>query len=176
MKWWVPISALAFGAFGALSLRQKYLLLQSLLEVLIFNGCELQFWFTVEIGTVQWQGHGVLVDRIAVFAVIQQRHTKVVLRQVGPFVTPNLTRTPWWKINSITSATSPTNHRTESPDRSFNLLRVLCCTSNLAQSHEVFLCVGLCTWPNWISYVALALRTLTGNSTLRNLWDSAHFT
>lgn len=57
-----------------------------------------------------------------------------------------------------------------------NLLRALCCTSNLAQSHEVFLCVGLCTWPNWISYVALELWTFTGNSTLRNLWDSAHFT
>lgn len=49
-------------------------------------------------------------------------------------------------------------------------------TSNLAQSQDVFLCVGLCTCPNWISYVALGLRTRTGNSTLRNLWDSAHFT
>lgn len=45
-------------------------------------------------GPVQGQGHSVLVDRIAIFAVIQQRHAKVVLRQIGPFVTPNLTRTP----------------------------------------------------------------------------------
>lgn len=119
MKWWVPISALESGAFGALSLRQRSLLLQSALEVLI---CSVTVLELKKNGTVQWQGHGVPVDRIAVFAVIQQRHTKVVLRQVGPFVTPNLTRTPWWKINSITSATSPAGlkHGTEIPDRHFN--------------------------------------------------------
>lgn len=83
------MSALASGAFGALSLRQRCLLLLSVLEVLIFSGSELQF--TVEDNrTIQRQGHGVLVDGIAVFAVIQQRHPKVVLRQVGPLVTPHL--------------------------------------------------------------------------------------
>ena len=49
-------------------------------------------------------------------------------------------------------------------------------TSYLAQSHEVLQCVGLCKWPNWISYVAFMEWTSTGNSTLRNFRFSCHST
>lgn len=155
--------------------------------------------FTViyEGGTSQGQCHGVLVDWIAIFAVIQQCNSKVVLWQISPFVTPNLRRTPWktQRFNSIAFVMTPSltlavlqfKHVSPKQDTSYcpkypwqcvHYAEQLtqCCTSNLAQSHEVFLCVGLCRWPNWISYVALRLRTRTGNSTLRNLWDSAHFT
>ena len=37
-------------------------------------------------------------------------------------------------------------------------------------------CVCLCTCPNWISYVAVWLTMLTGNSTFRNLWFSCQST
>jgi len=40
----------------------------------------------------------------------------------------------------------------------------------------VLKCVGLCRCPNWISYVAVVLTILTGNSTFRNLWLSCQST
>lgn len=135
--------------------------------------------------TSQGQGHRVLVDWIAIFAIIQQRDPEVVLRQIGPFVTPDLRRTSWWKPAKATQSISTAlfmfwqhcwrllSSRWTS---SYSYSSCWCCTSNLAQSHEVFLCVGLCRWPNWISYVASGLWTRTGNSTFRNLCDSAHFT
>lgn len=42
-------------------------------------------------------------------------------------------------------------------------------TSNLAASQVVFLCVGLCTLPNCVSYVAVLLRMSKGISTKKSV-------
>lgn len=78
------MSAAASGAFGALSLKKSRFWLEMSLN-LIQVGPEVK-------KASQGQSHGVLVDGVTVFAVVQKGDSKVVLREVGPFVTPNLAR------------------------------------------------------------------------------------
>lgn len=49
-------------------------------------------------GNSQRQCHDVLEDRIAIFAIVQQGDSEVVLRQICPFMTPNLSATSMWEI------------------------------------------------------------------------------
>ena len=84
------MSAFAFGALGALSLREKSFVRCRDRRHSVKLNHTVRLVAHEQRETSQGQSHGVLVDRIAVFAVIQQCDPKAVLGQIGPFVTPNL--------------------------------------------------------------------------------------
>lgn len=49
-------------------------------------------------GNSQRQRHDVLVAWVAIFAIVQQGDSEVVLGQICPFMTPNLSTTTTWEI------------------------------------------------------------------------------
>ena len=107
----------------------------------------------------QREPHDVTMSWVAILAVIQQRHTKAMLRKIRPLVATHLIQQGPTTTNNI-----------------MTLHLTMASTSNLAWSQEVLKCVGRERWPNWISYLASWEWTLKGNSTFKNLWHSCQFT
>lgn len=86
------------------------------------------------------------MGRCTVFAVVQHCHPKAVLGEIQPFVSPHLQEVP--RDIFITTQSYCLGPKAAPPREDQSNLPL---TSNRAQSHDVFQCVGRCKCPNWIS-------------------------